>query len=231
MKPNENQPVAHPLEAITRWENGHHLFFALIQALIVIHRRFEEAAKENDWHAASDALTDASEVWWACAAAFHFTGDFTVTAFDDIVRRSMEPPFEVDGFSGLHSADHTFLLQTLKRVKPLLNELPDNLKRRHRVYLWALDAMYESHAWVCHFHVGDKASLKMDTAENDAPAHEAIRKLKARTQKLAGNFANLQPESRKENSHETQSRPTDFSATADVHTRTRARDESEQPRI
>ena len=60
MQSNEQKPLAHPLEAITRWENGHHLFFVLIQALIVVHRRFEQAARKDDWQAASDALTDAT---------------------------------------------------------------------------------------------------------------------------------------------------------------------------
>jgi hypothetical protein len=177
--------IHHPLEALRRWENGHHLFFVLIQGLIVVHQRLEQALRNEDWPAANDALTDATQLWWACAAAFHFTGDFTQDAYETSVRPSMEPPRERDGFSGLHSADHSYLLQLLRTLKPLLETLPPELKRRHGTYLWSLDALYESHAMVCERHVGSKPSLKMEAARTEAPAPDMIRNLKARTLKLA----------------------------------------------
>ena len=186
-RPNSSQPISHPLEALRRWENGHHLFFVLIQALIVLHKRLERELVTRDWQAAGNTMTDATQLWWACCAAFHFTGDFTAEVFDSVVRRSMEPPFEQEGFSGLHSADHAHLLQSLSSLKPLLEQLPSELRQRHRSYLWALDATYESHSMVCALHVGSKSSLQMNkVGQVDASAPEAIRALKARTLKRVG---------------------------------------------
>ena len=186
IKRNGQKFVGHPPEALMRWENGHHLFFVLIQALIVVHKRLEQALNNKDWKAGNEHLTDATQLWWACAAAFHFTGDFTPEAFDTIIRPSMAPPHEREGFSGLLSADHGYLMKSLKTLKPLLETLPPELKRRHRTYLWGLDAMYESHAMVCELHVGNNPSLKMEAAHTEAPAPDVIRNLKTRTLKFAG---------------------------------------------
>ena len=179
--------LSHPLEAFRRWENGHHLFSVLIQGLIVVHAKLERVLKDQDWKAADGALTDATSLWLACSAAFHFTGDFVPEVFDMLVRPSMAPPFEREGFSGLFSADHVQLIQQLMALRPLLEALPAQLKPRHRTYLWALDAVYESHAMVCELHVGEKPSLKGETASSSAPsAPDVIRNLKRRTLRQAG---------------------------------------------
>ncbi len=169
-----------------RWDTGHHLFFALIQDQIWILNRLERALAHQDWQTANDALTEAGDLWWSCAAAFHFTADFSREVFNDFVRPSMEPPFERAGFSGLWSADHMSLILTLGKVRPLLETLPPKLKSRHRRFLWALNAMYEEHARVCKFHAGNGASLKDLAADNATSAPDSIRDLKIRTLKNAG---------------------------------------------
>ncbi len=191
--PDRRKIIGHPLEALRRWENGHHLFFVLTQTLIVIHKRLERSLTDRDWRAASEHLADATQLWWASAAAFHFASDFTPAAFDTIVRPSMAAPHERDGFSGLLSADHGHLLKLLKSLKPLLKLLPPELAGRHRTYLWGLDAVYESHAMVCEIHVGGKPSLKMELARTEAPAPEAIRNLKSRTLEFAGGVSHAPP--------------------------------------
>jgi hypothetical protein len=174
------------IDALERWETGHHLFSILIQALIVVHKQLARGIEVKDWNVVDETLTEATQLWFACAAAFHFTGDFPRSDFQTIVRPSMEPPHEREGFSGLFSPDHAVLLQVIEKLRPLLLKLPVQLKRRHRNYLWALDAMYESHAWVCQLQVGNKPSLKAKAAGDDIPAPEKIRKLKTRTLKSAG---------------------------------------------
>jgi hypothetical protein len=182
----EQKIISHPLEALNRWENGHHVFIVLIQSLVVVHLRLGRSLERKDWRAASDALADAALLWRACCAAFHFTGDFTPEAFETIVRPSMAPPHENDGFSGTWSADHAQLLKVLRGIRPLFQTLPPDLSRRYRVYKWDLDAGYESHSMVCGDLAGSGPSLKMKAAHTEASAVEEIRKLKTRTLKLAG---------------------------------------------
>jgi hypothetical protein len=174
------------IDSLKRWETGHHLFSVLIQATIVAHKHLERSIVRQDWISVNDSLAEATQLWFACAAAFHYTADFAPSDFDTIVRPSMEPPYELEGFSGLFSPDHAQLIQTLGKLKPLLRTLPPECKRRHATYLWAVDAVYESHAWVCKLQVGDKPSLKGQAAGDDIPAPDKIRGLKTRTLRLAG---------------------------------------------
>jgi hypothetical protein len=178
MNNGADQPGVSPLQ---RWQNGHWLFSVLLQGLILAHKQLALALQQQDWPAVNAALTDATQLWWTCAAAFHFAGDFSRAAYTDIVRPSMEPPHEREGFSGLLSVDHHYLVKHLRALKPLLETLPVELQRRHRTYLWALDAMYESHAWVCAFHVGRGGSLK-----DPRPAQDSIRHLKTRSLEAVG---------------------------------------------
>lgn len=180
------EQVTQPSAALERWEKGHQLFFVLIQDLVLVHKRLSRALMEQDWPAVSDALCDAEELWWSCATAFHHTGDFTREVFNNTVRPSMEPPNEQEGFSGMWSADHMALIVALGKLRPSLESLPSNLKRRHRRYLWALTAMYQSHAWVCVFHAGTGPSIKDLAAEKKTPAPDSITHLMTRTLKSAG---------------------------------------------
>jgi hypothetical protein len=171
---------------VTRWVAGHHLFFALVQSLIVMHEWLEHALREGKPHAAREALVVATELWWACAAAFRFAGDFSSQAYTETVRPSMAPPFVSEGFSGSLFSDHVYLLRRLKRMKPTLQELPRELRTQQRQYLIALDSVYSSHAFVCERFVGGAASLRDSARGTEASAAATIRgRLKQRTACLA----------------------------------------------
>ena len=194
--PPEAAPPAQAavVDAMTRWVTGHHLFFALVQSLIVVHEWLERALRENGLHDAREALVVATELWWACAAAFRFAGDFPAQAYTDTVRPSMAPPFVSEGFSGSLFSDHVYLLRRLKRMKPALQALPRELRAQHRQYLNALDSVYCSHAFVCERFVGSAASLRDSARGTEASAAATIRgRLKQRAVCLARGVSESAP--------------------------------------
>jgi hypothetical protein len=186
---NDNLAERRQSDALTRWGTGHQLFSVLMLDLIVVHKELARHIEDQDWDETESTLTQATQLWAASAVAFRFTGDFTAFEFESVVRPSMAPPNVREGFSGTFSPDHTVLLQVLSKLRPLLGNLPPKLKERHRTYLWVYDAMYESHASVCHLMVGNKPSLKSGVEGDDTPAPEKIRHLKTRALRFAGHTA------------------------------------------
>ncbi|AGP38558.1 hypothetical protein BE04_34360 [Sorangium cellulosum] len=167
-----------PDGALGRWVLGHHAFFVLVQALLMAHRWLSEALANRDVPRAREALAISTQLWWATAASFRFTGDFSNDDYNNIVRPTMAPPFVQDGFSGLFFEEHARLIRTLKSIRPALRALPPKLARSHRLYLWALATAYESHAFVCERFVDQGASLNA--------AHK--RKLASATQTIRGQY-------------------------------------------
>lgn len=178
-------PPGTSVDAMLRWKLGHHTFFILIQALIIVHARLAAALELRRLPQAQEAFSLATRLWRGTAAAFRYTGDFTAEDYEQIVRPSMRPPFLKDGFSGFFSADHAYLLRAIKSLQPILQELPPELEQEHQSYLRALDAAYEAHAFVCERFVGEGKSLKGSLKDPYASAPTVIRRdLKSRA--LAG---------------------------------------------
>lgn len=78
--------------ALQRWHAGHHVFFVLIQGIIVALTRFERALAAGNITAAREALRVASVLMVASAAAMRFAGMYSRTAYDDAVVPTMSPP-------------------------------------------------------------------------------------------------------------------------------------------
>jgi diaminopimelate decarboxylase/aspartate/methionine/tyrosine aminotransferase len=176
-------PIPGAVDPLARWRCGHGVFFVLAQRLIVVHGWLQRALEQHDMHAAAEALHTSSELWWASAAAFKYTADFPPDDYARLVRPSMSPPYVSDGFSGLSSPDHAALLQRLRVTQPLLQPLPSALRHAHRRYLWAMNAAYDSHAYVCECFVSEGASLR----NPQSSATVVLRThLKARTLRLSG---------------------------------------------
>src|SRR5204862_471760 len=79
-------------DPLRRWRVGHHVFFALIQSLVVTFHWFSSAIAAADLDAAQAALELAATLMWGSAAAFRFAGDFPPEEYDEVVRPSMMPP-------------------------------------------------------------------------------------------------------------------------------------------
>jgi hypothetical protein len=180
-------PPEGPVDALLRWKIGHHVFFVLTQALILVHTQLAVALDREDIEVARQALSVGTRLWLGTAAAFSYTGDFSADDYENIVRPSMSPPFLKDGFSGFFSSDHVYLIRALKRLQPLLQRLPPELGPDHRSYLQALDDAYEAHALVCEAFVGTGHSLRGNQRDRQAIGPTFIRKtLKSRTMAAAG---------------------------------------------
>lgn len=181
------EPPRLPVDALLRWKLGHHAFFVMIQALIIVHARLAFALRAQRLSEAGEALSQAARLWWGTAAAFRYTADFTAEDYEELVRPSMRPPFLKEGFSGFFSSDHSYLIRALKLLQPSLQRLPAELGDAHRHYLRSLDDAYEAHAYVCEQFVGMGHSLRQGHQERPSSAPTIIRRdLKERTLLCAG---------------------------------------------
>jgi hypothetical protein len=170
----EARPV-HPLE---RWRIGHHVFFVLIQGLIMAFRCFEHAMAARDLQQAGAALDLATALMHGSATALRVASDFPPDDYERVVRPSMSPPHVSSGFSGLLSVDHKVMLTVIRRLRPLLAEMPTGLEEKHSRYLVAASAAYDAHKYVCERFKGDaQPSLRQPTGA-DRPAVDVLEQLK-----------------------------------------------------
>lgn len=165
-----------------RWRVGHQVFFVLTQSIVVALNSFRFALAELDLTEARRGLRLAARLLGGSAAAFVFTAEFSARQYHDGVRPAMEPPFVSAGFSGLLSPDHQYLVRLFAKLRPALRELPAELADDHRLFVRALEAVYEAHKYVCRRFGGD-AGPSLRTSESSAlPAVDVINALKlART--------------------------------------------------
>ena len=154
------EPIGQPINAMLRWQLGHHVFFVLLQALITVHLRLAATLNRQQWAEAEAGLAQATRLWEGTVAAFQYAGDFAAEDYEEIVRPSMSPPLQREGFSGFFSADHVTLIHVLKGLRSALQQLPSELGAAHQAYLRAVDAAYEAHALVCEVFVGAGRSLR-----------------------------------------------------------------------
>ncbi len=159
-----------PDRALRRWVRGHHAFFVLIQGLLLGHEQLVRAMRAGQPLRIQAMLDWTVELWWASAAAFRLAGDFDAHAYATVVRPSMSSPHVSEGFSGLHSADHTELIGMLKATRSAIEDRCVTHPAEHRSYLWALSSVYDSHVYVCEEFVGDGSSLKSSGSRYGARA-------------------------------------------------------------
>ena len=146
--------------ARARWQLGHHLFFAYVQSLIIICDKLDQQIEAGELDKAESSIQDASKLLWSVAVTFKLTGDFSQAAYDGYVRPNM---FEAsDGFSGLWSHDHDFLVKNiLRKLKPTFDSPPTGLEPALQEFRKAFAVMYDSHKYVCEKFEGEAPSLLM----------------------------------------------------------------------
>lgn len=168
-------------KARVNWQLGHHLFFAYVQALIVVcaklaksHERYQENRHQEE-HAQQSIeemrqlIDDASYILWGVAVTFKLTGAFSQAAYDGYVRPNM---FEAsEGFSGLWSHDHDYLVKKIMRqTKPLFEHPPEALEANIRNFRQAFAVMYDAHKYVCDKFEGGQPSLLMGESSRKTAA-------------------------------------------------------------
>ncbi len=98
-----------------RWLVGHQLFFALIQGAIVGLNCFTQAAAVEAIPEADEGLALAAVFMRSSAAAMKFASDFAPGDYETTVRPAMAPPKVREGFSGLQTRDHAYLVRIPSR--------------------------------------------------------------------------------------------------------------------
>lgn len=147
-------------QAKSRWQSGHHLFFILVQGMILSLNKLEGYIENEELTLAGRELERLTQLLWGVSVTFKFAGDFGDEAYDQYVRQEMFGYAE--GFSGLWSHDHDFMIKTvLRRLKPLFKSPPDELQPAISKFQQAFAVMYDSHKYVCEKFEGDAPSLLM----------------------------------------------------------------------
>lgn len=143
-----------------RWQLGHHLFFAYVQSLIIICSKLKTNLAQENLDAAKQNIEDATQLLWAVSVSFKLTGSFSQAAYEGYVRPNM---FEAsDGFSGLWSHDHDYLVKkVLRDMKASFDNPPESLKPSIIKFRQAFAVMYDSHKYVCEKFEGNAPSLLM----------------------------------------------------------------------
>ena len=150
-----------------RWLVGHQLFFALIQGTIVGLNCFARAAAVEAIPEADEGLALAAVFMRSSAAAMKFASDFAPGDYETTVRSDMAPPKVREGFSGLQTRDHAYLVRTFGAVKPALAPLAGR-SEAHGDFVESVVSAYAAHEYICARFRGDVLpSLRMAAASRD----------------------------------------------------------------
>lgn len=156
---------AHQAEAMIarRWLRGHQLFLVITQAMIASVNRLDAlTAAGADPVQVTDGIEALVVLLRAAAAAMRLTGDFSPAIYDTLIRPSMSPPVLPDGFSGIFSSDHRFLVTRLRDMGPTLTAFGRQFDDAHTALVQSFSALYDDHINVCgRFVASDKNSLLM----------------------------------------------------------------------
>ena len=173
-------------QAMSRWRVGHHAFFVLLQGIVLTHRRLEVALATGDTLSAKRALAQAARMLDGSAAAMRFAGDIPAERYV-AVRESMTPPNVPEKFSGLWSLDHSAMIEGMKALRGRLADYREDLDGEMTAWRSAINRVYEAHACVCEYFVGNGPSLAMrsEAGKNCRSAVENIEVFRRRTLGLA----------------------------------------------
>ncbi len=147
-------------KARVRWQLGHQLFFSYVQALIISCSNLKAHIEAENMNEAREEIERATYILWGVSVTFKLTGGFSQAAYDGYVRPNM---FEAsEGFSGLWSHDHDYLVKkVLREIKPIFQDPPVELESAMQNFRQAFAIMYDSHKYVCDKFEGGQPSLLM----------------------------------------------------------------------
>jgi hypothetical protein len=167
-----------PLDPHLRWRSGHHVFFPLIQALVLGLGCFQSALNAGRPEAAEEALAFATVVMSASSDAMRFASDFPPGDYSGAVRPAMAPPFLPAGLSGVMSEDHDLLIRRFRELREIFPTLDGPLVARRERFITAVEAAYDAHKRVCAKFDGEHVvSLRM-SADSAAKAVGVLEQLK-----------------------------------------------------
>lgn len=166
-----------PLEPHRRWRSGHHVFFPLIQAIVLGLGCFQAAVNAGQIEEADEALAFATVVMTASSDAMCFASDFEPEHYSGAVRPAMAPPYLPVGLSGVMSEDHDLLIRRFRELREIFPTLPQALLPRREAFIAAVEDTYDAHKRVCAKFDGEHVvSLRM-SADSVAKAVGVLEQL------------------------------------------------------
>lgn len=145
--------------AMQRWVHGHLAFAVLSQGLILSFRAMGQAFRQGQTEELLKWANLSLSLLWASGASFVFTGDFPANEYENTIRPSMTPPISAIGLSGLMSADHRNMAQTIRDMRPVLKAFGDQFPEQHDLLAEAMANVYDCHRFVCERFVGASPSI------------------------------------------------------------------------
>ena len=166
-----------------RWRLGHHLFFVLVQALVIAHDRIVGAASAAE---VATELVHGTALFDGAQAAMHLTAHMTPADYDT-VRETMKPPNVGPRFSGLDSPDHAALIAIARLAGPIVMGLKAHPSLRAAIdeYRGALNRLYDAHARVCEHCVPSGPSLLGEANSGNRGPQEVLGGLRDRFHRYA----------------------------------------------
>ena len=171
-----------------RWLIGHQFFFALIQGVIVGLNCYLEASEwqedgDPDGEAAADAdaaVRVAAAFMRSTAAAIRFTSDFGPVDYDARIRPAMSPPSVREGFSGLQTRDHAYLIRLFSRMRSTAAAHGHGpASEAFEQFVDATVTAYEAHKFICARFGGDVLpSLRMAAASRGRSSQAGVTALR-----------------------------------------------------
>jgi hypothetical protein len=148
-----------------RWRVSHHVFFLLIQGLVLVHRRLEISLMKGDMIGARRAIALSVRMLNSSGVAMRFAGDITSDCYL-VVRESMMPPHVPDTFSGLWSIDHRAMIDGLRSLQRCIVNIKTMSDSELLPWQDAFNAAYNAHACVCEHFVGSSPSILMSIKDS-----------------------------------------------------------------
>lgn len=165
------------LDPHRRWRSGHHVFFPLIQAIVLGLGCFQSAVNAGRIEEADEALAFATVVMTASSDAMCFASDFPPQHYSGAVRPAMAPPYLPVGLSGVMSEDHDLLIRRFRELREVFPALQDRLVPRREAFIAAVEDTYDAHKRVCAKFDGEHVvSLRM-SADSAAKAVGVLEQL------------------------------------------------------
>ncbi|MDQ7909210.1 hypothetical protein RB614_32280 [Phytohabitans sp. ZYX-F-186] len=167
-----------------RWLVGHQFIFALLQGVIVgLNCYLEAGGDDPDGEAAADAnaaVLVAAAFMRSSAAAIKFTADFGPVDYDARIRPAMSPPSVREGFSGLQTRDHAYLVSLFTRLRETAAAHGEGVAgEAFEQFVEATVTAYEAHKFICSRFGGDiLPSLRMAAASRGRSTQSGVTALR-----------------------------------------------------
>lgn len=178
-KAENSKTILHPMH---RWRAGHQLFFTSIQTLNILFTMIRKTVDNKEWGLANKYIRKSAFFMGMSARSIEYASNYDRDQYHSQVRSLMP-----QGFSGLMLADHTLLINLLKKLKEkVFSNPPEQIRESVAMYLEAMEECYDAHNLICESFVNTGASLRdlQIAKDNPPPAIEVLDKFKERRKKM-----------------------------------------------